>query len=105
MSGYGIPMTTQIGQQERKPIYGHHNGGTEIIFDSRKSKSGKSIPIDAPSGLLHQCKYSNFAKQQQQQKEVTPKEEVKREPTITELLNEILYNIHQLQKEIQELRK
>jgi hypothetical protein len=97
-------MTTQIGQQERKPIYCHHNGGTEIIFDSRKSKSGKSIPIDSSSGLPHQYKYSNFAKQQQQ---VTPKEEkeVKREPTITELLYEILFNIHELQKEIQELRK
>ena len=34
---YGIPMTTQSGQQERKPIYCHHNCGTEIIFDSRKS--------------------------------------------------------------------
>ncbi|MGH9988766.1 MAG: hypothetical protein ACRD8W_32950, partial [Nitrososphaeraceae archaeon] len=62
-------MTAQIGQQERKPIYCHHSCGTEIIFDSRKSKSGKSIPIDASSGLPHQCKYSNFAKQQQQ---VTP---------------------------------
>jgi hypothetical protein len=79
-------------------------GGTEIIFDSRKSKSGKSILIDASSRLPHQCKYSNFAKQQQQ---VTPKEEkeVKREPTITELLNGVLFNIHELQKEIQELRK
>jgi hypothetical protein len=97
-------MATQIDQQERKPIYCHHNCGTEIIFDSLKSKSGKSIPIDASSGLPHQCKYSNFAKQQQQ---VTPKEEkeVKREPTITELLYEILFNIHELQKEIQELRK
>jgi hypothetical protein len=96
-------MTTQIGQQERKPIYCHHNCGTEKIFDSRKSKSGKSNPIDASRRLPHQCKYSNFAKQQQ----VTPKEEkeLKREPTITGLLNEILFNIHELQKEIQELRK
>ena len=97
-------MTAQIGQQERKLIYCHHSCGTEIIFDSRKSKSGKSIPIDAFSGLPHQYKYSNFEKQQQQ---VTPKEEkeVKREPTIMESLNEILYNIHELQEETQELRK
>ena len=96
-------MTAQIGQQERKLIYCHHSYGTEIIFDSRKSKSGKSIPIDASSWLPYQCKYSNFEKQQQQ---VTLKEEkeVKREPTITELLNEI-FNIHELQKEIQDVRK
>jgi hypothetical protein len=97
-------MTAQIGQQERKPIYCHHSCGTEIIFDSRKSKSGKSIPIDAFSGLPHQYIYSNFEKQQQQ---ATPKEEkeVKREPTITELLNGVLFNKHELQKENQELRK
>lgn len=93
-------MTAQIGQQERKLIYCRHSCGIEIIFDSRKSKSGKSIPIDAFSGLPHQYKYSNFEKQQQQ---VTPNEEkkVKREPTIMESLNEI----YELQKEIQELRK
>jgi hypothetical protein len=96
-------MTTQIGQQERKPIYFHHNCGTEKIFDSRKAKSGTSNPIDASRRLPHQCKYSNFAKQQQ----VTPKEEkeVKREPTITEVLNGVSFNIHELQKENQELRK
>ena len=98
-----MTRVSQQAQEDRKPIYCHHNCGTEIIFDSRKSKSGKSIPVDASSGLPHQCKYLNFAKQQQQV--TTPKEEVKREPTITELLNEILFNIHELQKEIQELRK
>jgi len=97
-------MTAQIGIQERKPIYCHHSCGTEIIFDSRKSKSGKSIPIDAFSGPPHQYIYSNFEKQQQQ---ATSKEEkeVKREPTITELLNGVSFNIHELQKEDQELRK
>ena len=58
-------MTAQIGQQERKPIYCHHSCGTEIIFASRKSKSWKSILIDAFSGLQHYYKYSNFEKQQQ----------------------------------------
>ena len=54
--------------------------------------------------MLHQNKYSNFEKEQQQ---ATPKEEkeVKREPTITELLNGVLFNKHELQKENQELRK
>ena len=59
-------MSYQQTQQERKPIYCRNNCGIEICFDSRKSKSGKSIPIDKSSGLPHQCPKSQYAQQQQE---------------------------------------
>lgn len=59
-------MATTLVSQTRR-IYCRNNCGVEIGFDSRKSKSGKSIPIEIGSGLPHQCPKSPYVLQQKQE--------------------------------------
>ena len=61
-----VCMSYQQTQQERNPIYCRNKCGIEICFDSRKSKSGKSIPIDKSSNLPHQCPKSKYMQRQQE---------------------------------------
>jgi hypothetical protein len=99
-------MATTISQQTRRAIYCRNNCGTEITFDNRKSKSGRSIPIDAGSGLPHQCPRSSYAQRQQPSEQkgevIASSSEQPKEPTVTELLHELLYDIAELRKEIKE---
>ena len=64
-----MAKTTLVSQERR--IYCRNEGcNVEITFDSRKSKSGKSIPIEVGSGLPHSCKFSPWALRQQQESNV-----------------------------------
>jgi hypothetical protein len=102
-----MTQQTYVTKVSKKPIYCRNECGTEITFDSRKSKSGKSIPIDVGSGLSHQCPKSAYALSHNTSASSTgpngQEQEIEQEIK-QDILNEILYQISELRKEVKELK-
>lgn len=75
-------MATQVSHQVRNPIYCRNPGcNVELTFDqARVSKSDRLIPIEKSSGLNHQCKFSQYALQAQQQQKPEVSHHSKKNP-------------------------